>query len=69
MIPDLTEWHRHLVNVTGVIVRGEQRVTTRELLTEHLGVSVTIKLVGACAGSCVILDGKGRGGCDGVTAL
>jgi hypothetical protein len=41
MTPDSTEWHRRLVNVTGVIVRGEQRVTTHELLTEHLDVPVT----------------------------
>jgi hypothetical protein len=41
MTPDSTEWHRRLANVTGVIVRGEQRVTTHELLTEHLDVPVT----------------------------
>jgi hypothetical protein len=41
MTPDLTEWHQRLANVTGVFVRGEQRVTTHELLTEHLDVPVT----------------------------
>jgi hypothetical protein len=41
MTADSTEWHRLLANVTGVLLRGEQRITTHELLTVHLGVSVT----------------------------
>jgi hypothetical protein len=34
-------WHQALAHVTGAFVRGEQRVTTHELLTVHLGVPVT----------------------------
>ena len=41
MTSNATDWHQALARVTGVLVRGEQRVTTRELLTEHLGVPVT----------------------------
>ena len=41
MITDATDWHQALARVTGELVRGEQRVTTQELLTEHLGVPVT----------------------------
>ena len=36
-----TDWHQALARVNGQLVRGEQRVTTRELLTVHLGVPVT----------------------------
>ena len=41
MTSNATDWHQALARVTGVLVRGEQRVTTHELLTEHLGVPVT----------------------------
>jgi hypothetical protein len=41
MTSDLTDWHQALARVTGQLVRGEQRVTTHELLTLHLGVPVT----------------------------
>jgi hypothetical protein len=40
-----TDWHQALARVSGQLVRGEQRVTTHELLTVHLGVPVTD---GAC---------------------
>ena len=36
-----TDWHQVLARVSGQLVRGEQRVTTHELLTKHLGVPVT----------------------------
>ncbi len=36
-----TDWHKALAAVTGVLVRGEQRVTTDELLTLRLGVPIT----------------------------
>ena len=36
-----TDWHKALAPITGVLVRGEQRVTTHELLTVHLGVPIT----------------------------
>ena len=36
-----TDWHQVLARVNGQLVRGEQRVTTHELLTVHLGVPVT----------------------------
>src|SRR6516165_7323190 len=35
------DWHQALARVSGQLVRGEQRVTTHELLTVHLGVPVT----------------------------
>src|SRR5262249_50920006 len=35
------DWHKALARVSGQLVHGEQRVTTRELLTVHLGVPVT----------------------------
>jgi hypothetical protein len=38
MISDPTDWHQALARVSGQLVRGEQRVTTHELLTVHLGV-------------------------------
>jgi hypothetical protein len=41
MTNDPTDWHQALAGVSGQLVRGEQRVTTHELLTVHLGVSVT----------------------------
>ena len=41
MISDPTDWQQALAHVSGQLVRGEQRVTTHELLTVHLGVSVT----------------------------
>jgi hypothetical protein len=40
MTSDPTDWHQALASVSGQLVRGEQRVATRELLT-HLGVPVT----------------------------
>jgi hypothetical protein len=36
-----TDWHQALARVNGQLVHGEQRVTTHELLTVHLGVPVT----------------------------
>ena len=41
MTSDLTDWHQVLARVSGRLVRGEQRVTTHELLRVHLGVPVT----------------------------
>jgi hypothetical protein len=41
MTSDATDWHLALARVSGHLVRGEQRVTTHELLTVHLGVPVT----------------------------
>ena len=41
MTNDSTDWHQALARVIGQLVRGEQRVTTHELLTVHLGVPVT----------------------------
>ena len=41
MTNDPTDWHQALADVSGQLVRGEQRVRTRELLTVHLGVPVT----------------------------
>jgi hypothetical protein len=41
MTSDATDWHQALARVSGQLVRGEQRVTTHELLTVHLGVPVT----------------------------
>ena len=41
MISDLTDWHQVLARVGGRLVRGEQRVSSFELLTVHLGVPVT----------------------------
>jgi hypothetical protein len=35
------DWHQALARVTGQLVRGEQRVSSHELLTVHLGVPVT----------------------------
>jgi hypothetical protein len=41
MTNDPTDWHQALARVSGQLMRGEQRVTTHELLTVHLGVPVT----------------------------
>jgi hypothetical protein len=41
MATDPINWHQALACVTGAYVRGEQRITTHELLTVHLGVPVT----------------------------
>jgi hypothetical protein len=41
MTTDPTNWHQALACVTGAHVRGEQRITTHELLKVHLGVPVT----------------------------
>jgi hypothetical protein len=41
MTNDPTDWHQALARVSGQLVRGEQRVTTHELLTVHLGVPAT----------------------------
>ena len=35
MIPD---WHQTLTQVRGALINGEERITTHELLTHHLGV-------------------------------
>jgi hypothetical protein len=40
MTSDPTDWHQALARVSGQLVRGEQRVATRELLN-HLGVPVS----------------------------
>jgi hypothetical protein len=42
MTSDITDWHQALARVSGQLVRGEQRVTTDELLTVHLGVPITV---------------------------
>ena len=36
-----SDWHHVLARVSGQLVRGEERVSTHELLTVHLGVPVT----------------------------
>jgi hypothetical protein len=41
MTSDSIDWHQALARVNGQLVRGEQRVTTHELLTVHLNVPVT----------------------------
>src|SRR6516165_9605548 len=41
MTSDLTDWHQALARVSGQVVRGQQRVTTHELLTVHIGVPIT----------------------------
>ena len=41
MTSDPTDWHQALARVKGQLVRGEQRVTTDELLA-HLGVPATV---------------------------
>src|SRR5262245_21991526 len=41
MAGESTDWHKTLAQVSGTLVRGEQRITTNELLTVHLGVPVT----------------------------
>jgi len=41
MAGESTDWHKALAHVTGTLARGEQRITTHELLTVHLGVPVT----------------------------
>jgi hypothetical protein len=38
---DPANWHQALACVTGAYVRGEQRITTHELLAVHLGVPIT----------------------------
>jgi hypothetical protein len=41
MTTDPDDWHNVLASVTGELVRGEQRVSTQELFTKHLGVPMT----------------------------
>ena len=41
MTSDPTDWHQALAGVSGRLVRGEERVTSHELLAVHLGVPVT----------------------------
>src|SRR6516162_9102987 len=41
MTNDPANWHQALACVTGALVRGEQRITTHELLAVHLGVPIT----------------------------
>ena len=41
MTNEPADWHQALARVSGGLVRGEQRVTTHELLTVHLGIPVT----------------------------
>jgi hypothetical protein len=40
-VSDPTDWHQALAHVTGMLVRGEERITSHELLTKHLAVPVT----------------------------
>jgi hypothetical protein len=35
------DWQQALSAVHGIIIRGEERITTQELLAEHLGVPAT----------------------------
>src|SRR6516225_5197637 len=37
------DWQQALSAVHGIIIHGEERITTHELLTKHLGVPVTDK--------------------------
>src|SRR5262249_3301489 len=37
------DWQQALSAVRGIIIHGEERITTHELLTKHLGVAVTDK--------------------------
>jgi hypothetical protein len=37
----ITDWHQTLSRVTGAVTNGEERITTHELLTHHLGVPYT----------------------------
>jgi hypothetical protein len=41
MTSDSTDWHEALARVSGQLVAEQQRVSTQELLTVHLGVPVT----------------------------
>ena len=41
MTGDPADWRQVLARVSGQLMRGQQRVTTHELLTVHLGVPVT----------------------------
>jgi hypothetical protein len=41
MTSDLGDWHLARARVSGQLVHGEQRVTTHELLSVHLGIPVT----------------------------
>ena len=41
MTNDPANWHQALACVTGALVRGEQRITTHELLAVHLGIPIT----------------------------
>jgi hypothetical protein len=41
MTTDPINWHQALACATGAHVRGEQRITTHELLAVHLGVPIT----------------------------
>src|SRR6516165_6843262 len=34
----ITDWHQILNRVSGALINGEERITTHELLTHHLGV-------------------------------
>ena len=61
MANDPTDWHQVLACVTGQLVRGEQRVTTHELLTVYLGVPVTDRACRGCGALCASLVGAGRG--------
>jgi len=36
-----TDWHQTLAGISGELVRGEERITTHDLLTQHLGVPVS----------------------------
>jgi len=60
MTSEPTDWHQALAGVSGQLVRGEQRVTTRELLTVHLGVPVTDQACRRLRRVIAGLDGMGR---------
>lgn len=57
------EWYEVLAAITGRVVHGQERISTDELLTKHLGVPVTIVQPGDFDGRCVGLGGA-RGSFD-----
>ena len=60
MASDPTDWHQALARVNGQLVRGEERVTSHELLTVHLGVPVTDQACRRLRRVIAGLDGMGR---------
>jgi len=59
MTSDPTDWHQALAPVSGQLMHGEQRVATRELLTQ-LGVPVTDQACRRLRRVIAGLDGMGR---------